>query len=67
VFKAVQVLSRDESTVSLRAGIALPANEVHRAQLQSVIPVLRRLGVVVFWVNGDCSVEVDPEDWMASG
>lgn len=60
VFKSLQVL--DPQTYSdgpVRAGIALPDNEHHRRLINSVCRGLMALGIAVFWVAGDGSVQVE--------
>ena len=58
VFKAAQVLSRPKEAADTVAGIALPANALHKSRVKLVEPVLKELGVAVFWVNGDRTVDV---------
>jgi hypothetical protein len=57
VYRAVQVLSRAPTGQSVRAGIALPANPVYQREVATVAPMLRQLGISVFWVHGPTQVE----------
>lgn len=41
-----------------RAAVALPGSEFHRVEIDRIAPALQQLGVQVFWVAPDLSVEV---------
>lgn len=43
-----------------RAGLALPGSEFHRVEIDRIDPALRELGIQVFWVAQDRSVELRP-------
>ncbi|MGB4440916.1 MAG: hypothetical protein WBJ62_01675 [Coriobacteriia bacterium] len=58
VYKCLQVLSREPAEHAVLAGLALPANQVHKAQLASVEPMLERLGVAVFWVSIEAEIHI---------
>ncbi len=57
-YKAAEVLSRNYGNAEVRAGIALPDNYGHRARVKSVEPIMKQLGIAVFWVKGNRDVEV---------
>ncbi len=57
VTRALAVVSQGDSI----AGVAFPWNEFHRDRVALIAPALARLGVVVFWVSSDLSVEVQGE------
>jgi len=59
VYRAVQILSRTPGDGRIRAGIALPANNLHRRELASVSAVLRKWQVAVFWVRDAEHVDVE--------
>ena len=58
-YKAAEVLSGTREGVQVRAGIALPDTDRHRARIEKIEPVLNRLGVAVFWVQEGADMEVD--------
>lgn len=64
VYRAIQILCRptDDDGQEVLAGLAFPKTMLHQTAVDSVLPVLRRLGIMVFWVDGDHSVEVDGGD-----
>ncbi|MCZ7537832.1 MAG: hypothetical protein M5T61_19180 [Acidimicrobiia bacterium] len=55
VLKAMRVVSAGEH----RAGIALPGDAAHRAEVAKVRVALDRVGVAVFWVDESRTVTVD--------
>lgn len=59
VLKALMVDDAAEGGVELRAGIAVPRNQLHLRHVGAVEHSLRRAGIAVFWVNDDRSVLVD--------
>ena len=61
-YKAVEVLSRNYDNAEIRAGIALPDNYGHRAKVKSIEPIVKQLGIAIFWVNETRDVEV-VSDW----
>ena len=61
LYKAAGVLSRKPNGVEIRTGIALPDNQRHRIAVQSIRPVLSRLGIALLWVTADGKVEVTSE------
>jgi len=58
LYKAAEVLSRTGSTNDARVGIAFPDNDLHRRLEKVVHAVIIKLGIAVFWVRQDKSVEV---------
>ena len=62
LYKTVGVLSRSCVGKEIRAGIALPDNEGHRVRIKDVEPVLKRLGIAVFWIKENKDIEVI-SDW----
>ncbi|MHB1342705.1 MAG: hypothetical protein ACYC5F_11125 [Thermoleophilia bacterium] len=58
VYKCLQVLSRGPTDHEVTAGLALPANQVHKSQLASVEPMLASLDVAVFWVSIEAEVRI---------
>jgi hypothetical protein len=62
LYKAAEILSRAESSVQTRVGIALPDTARHRTVVQKIQPVLTQLGVALFWVHEDKSVQIVPAD-----
>ena len=54
VVRAMQVASMG---VALPA-VALPASEFHRIEVERIAPALRSIGIWVFWVSIDHSVEL---------
>jgi len=61
VYKAAQVLSRPAVDYERLAAVALPDNETHRLQVESVHVVLRQLGIAVVWVAGEAEVSFESE------
>lgn len=59
VGKAVLKAMRVVSAGSDRAGIALPGDAAHRAEVAKIRAALDQLGVAVFWVGEDRAVRVD--------
>jgi len=57
-YKAAEVLSRDYGNVEIQAGIALPDNEGHRAVAKSIEPIVKQLGIAIFWVKENRDIEV---------
>jgi uncharacterized protein (DUF433 family) len=58
VAKAVYCAARDTSR-ELTAGVALPRNEPHIEWVEEVLPALRKMGIEVFWVLADKSVQTE--------
>lgn len=58
LYKAATVLSKRREDAEVRAGIALPYTEQHRACVKSIQSVLRDLGIAVFWVQQDGDVQI---------
>ena len=58
-FRALRTLSLPDDSGLVRAGIALPDNELHRRLMQPALVALKRLHVAIFWVDGDGDVTVD--------
>lgn len=54
VVRAMRVVSAGVA----RAGLALPGSEFHRVEIDRIAPALCFLGIQVFWVAADCSVEL---------
>ena len=54
VVRAMQVASMGVSF----PGVALPASEFHRLEVGRIAPALRTIGIWVFWVSTDRSVEI---------
>lgn len=50
-YKAAEVLSREQSDIEVRAGIALPSTDRHRALVAKIQPVLDQLDIATFWVH----------------
>jgi hypothetical protein len=59
VAKAILKALRVVSAASAQGGIALPDNEFHRGEIASVGNSLRRLGIVVYWVDDSRAVRVE--------
>jgi hypothetical protein len=53
VLKALRVIAADRA----HAAIAFPDNHDHRAEVELVRPALQRLGIIVFWVQEDGTVQ----------
>lgn len=60
-FRGLKTISRSQRDPADRAGIALPANELHMRLLDPATPAIRQVGIAVFWVHGDGSVTVESE------
>lgn len=58
LFKAASTLSRKHSGTEIKAGIALPNTDRHRATVDAIQPVLNQLGIAIFWVHQSGGVEV---------
>jgi hypothetical protein len=56
VVRAMRTVSEGDAL----AGIALPSDELHRAEVKRIAPALSLLGVEIFWVAADGSVEPGP-------
>lgn len=54
VVRAMQVTSKGLA----RAAVALPDSEFHRVEVGRIAPALRSVGIWVFWVSSDHSVEI---------
>ncbi|MBO0609852.1 hypothetical protein [Myceligenerans salitolerans] len=59
----ISSVSNVVSVGNAMAGLAFPANTHHRDCIGKVSPALKRLGVVVFWVEQDRTVTVDQTIW----
>lgn len=57
-YKAAEIFSRSSGHTVIHAGIALPDNDLHRRAMRNIEPVVKQLGVVVFWVKAPDSVQV---------
>jgi hypothetical protein len=58
LYKAVQVLSRpEEEGMRVLSAIALPKTKFHIRSINSIKPVIDQLGIVIFWILPDASVE----------
>jgi len=57
VFTAMSVVAQAPSGRRTRAGVAFPDVAGHRAEVASIATVLERLGIEVFWVAGNRSVQ----------
>lgn len=55
---AVVRAMRVASSGVARAAVALPGSEFHRTEIDRIVPALQQLGIQVFWVAPDHSVEV---------
>jgi hypothetical protein len=58
LFKAAQALSRKAADKEIRAGIALPDNQGHRAVIKRIEPFLKQIEIAIFWVKENGEVEV---------
>lgn len=56
VSRAIYCGLRDVSA-DLQTGIALPRNDAHVACVQKILPALKKLGIEVFWVLPDKTVQ----------
>lgn len=54
VVRAMQVASKGSAI----AAVALPGSEFHRVEVERIAPALRSIGIWVFWVSLDHSVDV---------
>jgi hypothetical protein len=54
VVRAMRVSSQE----SALAAVAFPASEFHRVEVARIAPALRSIGIWVFWVSPDQSVEI---------
>ena len=54
VVRAMRVVSDGLAS----AGVALPASDFHRLEIERIAPALRTMGIWVFWVSADHSVKV---------
>jgi hypothetical protein len=61
-YKAAEVLSRNYGNAGIRAGIALPDNNGHRTVVKGIEPIVKQLGIAVFWVRENKDVEI-ASDW----
>lgn len=57
---AVVRAMRVTSAGAARAAVALPGSEFHRVEIERIAPALQQLGIQVFWVGPDRSVELQP-------
>ncbi len=57
VSKAFYCAARD-SSIGLLAGVAFPHNEVHVKCVDKILPALKKLGIEVFWVHPDGTVDI---------
>lgn len=55
VARAMRTVSRGDAN----AAMALPSNELHRAEVARIAPALRMMKVGVYWVAADGSVEFE--------
>ena len=62
LYKTAEVLSRNDVNARLRVGIALPDNEGHRIKVKNIEPVVKQLGIAIFWVKENKEIEV-VSDW----
>jgi len=58
VAKALYCAARNVSSEAL-TGVAFPKNEAHVRCVSNILPVLRKLGIEVFWVLADKTVEIE--------
>ena len=58
-FTAAETLAQSPGHEEVKAGIALPNNELHRRYEAAIHQVLMSLGIAVFWVCRDTTVEVN--------
>jgi len=58
-FRALRTLSLSNDSGLIHAGIALPANELHRRLMRPALVALERLQVAIFWVDADGVVTVE--------
>jgi hypothetical protein len=58
-YKAAEVLSRSSLDEHVSAAIAFPDDHLHRACTERIRKVLDKLGIIVFWVRDDRSVQID--------
>lgn len=57
IFAAMKVLSDKPAGNMTKAAIALPANDAHRKELETVKSVVQQLGIKIFWVDKDMVTE----------
>jgi len=58
LYKAAEVLSRKIGNHKMLAGVALPNNKTYRSAIKNIEPIILHLGIKIFWVNKDGTVEV---------
>ena len=58
-FTAAEPLVDTSQSPEVKVGIALPDNELHRRYEAAIHEVLMNLGIAVFWVLKDWTVQVD--------
>ena len=56
VYRAIQMKEKDAA--GCKVGIALPATPDHKKEIEKIAKMLELLSIVVFWVSGDKSVQV---------
>lgn len=54
VLASIKILSSKKDATT---GIALPDNQDHRDLISAISPVLKRLKIIVYWVNNDSVAE----------
>jgi len=57
IYKCAEVLSRKDTDIEVRVGMALPGTSGHRTAVEQIIPALEKLGINVFWVDRSGKVE----------
>lgn len=56
-YKAAESLST--KSFKIRSGIALPDNAGHRSIVKNIKPILKKLGIAIFWVQESGSIKID--------
>lgn len=58
-YRAVEVISRSPKKAErIISGIALPDNDLHKRYAKEIEPIIKKLGIVLFWVDQSKNVVV---------
>jgi hypothetical protein len=58
LYKSAEILSKYNFDQQIRVGIALAKTKSHINTVNKILPVINKLGIYIFWVNENMTVEI---------